>query len=493
MKKESHHWHSHQMHMKEMPKSAAVNDSGAVFIKKANRMLILKNSTILLSTLILLAGCSLTPDYKRPFVDTPPWKEAKSSDSVEIAANWWKEFGSDELDALIDESLSYNNDLQASLQRIKQARSELQITGASLLPSASVTADSLKMSKISGSEENEEPSLSASSGISYELDLFGANRARTDAARKTFLGTEYAHDALALIIMGDVAQNYFNVLNLKERYRIAIENQKSTEDILKAVKARFEIGRLTALEVSQQETVLSNAQAEAASLEQELALAQNALAVLVGKPPQIFSVSGDDLDTVKIPAMASLQPSELLERRPDIKSAEAELIAANADTGVARAAFFPSVNLGANLLMAANPSSMAVALASSLYAPIFQGGRLQGNLNRVTARQEELAANYQKTVLVAFQEAEDALVKVKTTKKRETALKQAEAKAFESYSIAKNQYSLSVVDFQSLLESQRLMLASKDSYARARFETLSARIDLFKAMGGGWKQTSQGN
>ena len=446
----------------------------------------------LMALLFTATACSLTPDYQRPEVSTPAWKEGVSSENTSIAADWWEEFGSSELNALMQQALAQNNDLQASLQRIEQARAGLQIAGASLLPSASATASYMngpqQAFNITDRRNKGVPEFTGDAGISYELDLFGANRASTDAARETLLSTQYAHDALELIIMGDVAQTYFNVLNLKERHRIAQENLQSTEDLLKAVKARFQAGSRTALDIAQQETMLSNAQAEVAALEQQLALAQNALAVLVGEPPQSFSVSGGALDHVSIPAMAAVQPSDLLERRPDIQSMEARLMAANADIGAARAAFFPSVNIGTNLLLAANPSASALSLASSIVAPIFQGGRLEGNVNRVTARQKELAENYQQTVLVAFREAEDALTKVKTTKKREDALRQAERKAREAYDLAKQQYSLSVVDFQRVLESQRLMLESKDRHARARFETLSARIDLFKAMGGGWNR-----
>ena len=450
-----------------------------------------RHLAILSASLLFLAGCSFTPDYQRPEVSAPTWREGTLSQNSEIAADWWREFDSGELNALMQQALAQNNNLQAALQRIEQARAGLQIAGASLLPSASVAAEAMKISEISGSREKDKPSLAASTGISYELDLFGVNRASRDAAREMLLSTQYAHDALALIIMSDVAQTYFNALNLKERHRIAQENLESTEDLLKTVKARFQAGAGTALDIAQQETMLSNAEAEVAALEQLLALAQNALAVLVGEPPQTFSVSGSALDKINSPAMAAVQPSDLLERRPDIQSAEAGLMAANADIGAARAAFFPSVNIGTNLLLAANPSASALSLASSIVAPIFQGGRLEGNVNRVTARQKELAENYQQTVLVAFQEAEDALTKVKTTQKREDALRQAAQKSREAYDLAEQQYALSVVDFQRVLESQRLMLESKDRYARARFETLSARIDLFKAMGGGWSRDHQ--
>ncbi len=458
-------------------------------------MIRLRHFAVVSAAFLFLAGCSMTPDYQRPEVGTPAWKGATSSQSAEIAADWWREFGSDELNALMARALENNNNLQASLQRIEQARAGLQIAGASLLPSASATASYMNGPRqafnITDRRKHGVPEFTGDAGISYELDLFRANRAEVEAAEAGLAGTQYAHDALVLIIMGDVAQTYFNVLNLKERHRIAQENLQSTEDLLKAVKARFQAGSRTALDIGQQEIMLSNVQAEVAALEQQLALAQNALAVLVGEPPQSFAVSGSVLNHVNIPAMAAVQPSDLLERRPDIQSMEAKWMAANADIGAARAAFFPSVNIGTNLLLAANPSASALSLASSIVAPIFQGGRLEGNVNRVTARQKELAENYQQTVLVAFREAEDALTKVKTTQKREDALRRAETKARKAYDLAEQQYALSVVDFQRVLESQRLMLESKDRHARARFETLSARIDLFKAMGGGWSRDNQ--
>lgn len=439
--------------------------------------------TAISAALVFLSGCSLTPDYQRPEIETPAWRDAQSIQNAEIAADWWTNFESAELNALMERALGNNNNLQASLQRIEQARADLKIAGASLLPSADVTAS--YMSRNKGI-----PEYTADIGISYELDLFGANRAKAGAAEDRLLSVAYKHDALALVIMGDVAQNYFNVLNLKERVRIANDNLQATQDLLKVAKARFQTGARTQLDITRQETQVARAKAAVTALEQELALAQNALAVLVGEPPQSFNVSENNINGLRLPSPAVLQPAALLERRPDVKSMEAMLKAANADIGAARAAFYPSVNIGPSLLLAANPSASALTLAGSIIAPIFQGGRLDGNLDRVTARQKELAENYQQTVLVAFQEAENALTKVQKTLERESALRQAAAKAHEAYNIAKNHYSLSVIEFQDVLDSQRMMLESEDQYERARYETLAARIELFKAMGGGWHSNS---
>lgn len=452
----------------------------------------LRNIAAISAALVFLGGCSLTPNYQRPEVETPAWREAQISQNAEIATDWWTNFESAELNALMQRSLENNNNLQASLQRVEQARADLKIAGASLLPSADVTttymSGSTQAMNITDMRNNGIPEFTADAGISYELDLFGANRAKTNSAEGRLLSAAYRHDALALVIMGDVAQNYFNVLNLKKRVRIANDNLRATEDLLEVAEARFQTGARTQLDITRQETQVARAKAAVTALEQELALAQNALAVLVGEPPQSFKVGEKNINNLRLPSPAVLQPAALLERRPDVKSMETMLIAANADIGAARAAFYPSVNIGPSLLLAANPSASALTLAGSVIAPIFQGGRLEGNLNRVTSRQKELAENYQQTVLVAFQEAENALIKVQKTLERESALKEAAAKAREAYDIAKNQYSLSVIEFQDVLDSQRMMLESKDQYERARYETLAARVELFKAMGGGWKE-----
>ncbi len=444
------------------------------------------------AALLALSGCSLTPDYQRPEIETPAWRDAKSTQNAGIAADWWEGFESAELNALMQRALANNNNLQASLQRIEQARADLKIAGASLLPSADVTASymsgSTQAMNITDMRNKGIPNYTADFGISYELDLFGANRAKNNAAQDRLLSSAYRHDALALVIMGDVAQNYFNVLNLKERLRISKDNFQATEDLLEVAEARFQTGARTQLDITRQEAQVSKAEAAVTAMEQELALAQNALAVLVGEPPQSFNVNGKNINALHLPAPTALQPAALLERRPDIKSMEAMLKAANADIGIARAAFYPSVNIGPSLLLAANPSASALTMAGSIIAPIFQGGRLEGNLDRVTARQKELAENYQQAVLIAFQEAENALTKTQKTQEREKALKQALSKAREAYEIAKNQYSLSVIDFQTVLVAQRMLLESEDQYERARYETLATRIELFKAMGGGWEK-----
>ncbi len=256
----------------------------------------LRHITAISAALVFLSACSLTPDYQRPEIETPAWQDAQSIQNAEIAADWWTNFESAELNALMKRALGNNNNLQASLQRIEQARADLKIAGAALLPSADITATymsgSIQATNITDMRNKGIPDYTVDAGISYELDLFGANRAKANAAEDRLLSVAYKHDALALVIMGDVAQNYFNILNLKERVRIANDNLQATQDLLKVAKARFQTGVRTQLDITRQETQVARAKAAVTALEQELALTQNALAVLIGEPPQSFSING---------------------------------------------------------------------------------------------------------------------------------------------------------------------------------------------------------
>ena len=444
--------------------------------------------TSLCITVLLLGGCSLVPAYHRPDVVTPATWSGAQSGETRIAADWWTQFGSAELDRLMQDALAQNNDLRASLARVDQARAGLRIAGASLLPTAdaSLGATRTRSNPASG-PINTDNSWRAGAGISYELDLFGANRAGVEAARAQLLGSEYDRDALALVVMGDVANAYFNILNLRERLAIAELNLKLAKDVLGVVQARFDAGASSALELSQQKTALSNTEAQLASLRNQLNAAENALSVLLARPPQSDAFAGENLTGITVPAISPGQPSELLERRPDLRSAEAGLLAANANIGAARAAFYPSVNLGLDGSAAWSPLSSAISLSSSLVAPLFQGGRLEGGLESATARQVELTENYRKTVYNAFREVEDALSAAKAAQARQIAYAQSLREAEKSYNLSRELYIAGSIDFQTLLNTQSSLFSAQDSAASAKLEMLNAAIDLYKALGGGWQ------
>lgn len=440
-----------------------------------------------LLVLLLLGGCSLTPAYERPVVEhKESWKEAvTSSQDAAIPADWWTQYGSVELDSLLAQALLHNLDLQASLQRIEQSRAARMVAGAPLLPAVSASGGTTTSSNTSDTAWN------AGLDISYTVDLFGANRANLAAAEAGLQSTQYDHEALRLAVIGEVATQYFNLVNYRERLRIADRNLSLAQDLLRLVEVQFEVGRASALEVSQQRSALATAQASRASTELQLKNIEHALAVLAGKAPADFGVQAQELTGLTLPDIAPSQPSALLERRPDIRSAEALLQVADANIGAARAAFFPSLSLGGSAGIGAaafgDASNTAAAFSSSLLAPIFQGGRLTGNLRQTEARRQELASIYRSTMLTAFREVEDALAASRAAATREIALNVAKEEAQRSYDLSLALYDAGSIDFVTLLDAQRTLLTAQDGYAQSRFERLAASIDLFLALGGGWQ------
>lgn len=441
---------------------------------------------------LALSSCSLTPDYTRPDVGTPAAWHIDAKTGVNVTADWWGNFNSTELNALIIRALENNNDLRAGIHRIEQARASLKIAGADMYPSMDGSSNvSWSRNNPTSGKTTSENSGRAGVGVAYEVDLFGANQAAVDAATANVEGAVADRQALALTVMGDVATTYFTILNLNERIDIAESNLKISREVLRIVQAREDAGSVSGLEVAQQKTIVANTEAGLASIREQRVNAYNALAVLLGQPPQTVAVQAKDLSGVTLPAIAAGQPSDLLIRRPDIYSAEMDLIAANANIGAARAAFYPSLNLGLDWTIAASPlgdpTATALSLASALTAPIFQGGRLEGGLDQATARQLELAETYRKTVLVAFQEVEDALAAIRASGERQTAYETAAKESRRAWELSVKQYDAGLIDFQSLLDTQRSMLSADDTARSARLATYTAAITLFRALGGGWE------
>lgn len=442
----------------------------------------------------LLSGCSLIPNYERPTVDTPTgWTEADASSPTAIARDWWKSFGSDELNGFMAEALTSNNDLNAAIARVAQSRALARQAGSALLPNVSADGNA-GWQRINPPEGKSSSDFTGSAGLTvgYELDLFGLNRADVASAEAGVKSAQFASESTALIVMGDVAKGYFNVLNLEERLRVADQNLDSAKELLRIVQARFDAGATTALDVSQQKTDLATTEANRASIEQQLKLSRSSLAVLLGKAPQNMVVAAKDLRTLPVPEIAPGQPSELLERRPDVRAAESTLVAANADIGAARAAFFPQINIGLDAGIAAtplgDPATTTLSLLSGLTAPIFSGGFLEGQLDYAEARKLELVENYRKTVLTSFKDVEDAIAGVRAAQSREASLETALTESRKAYDLSKQQYDVGSIDFQTLLDTRRTMLSAEDSYIQTKNDRLAASVDLYLALGGGWQE-----
>ncbi len=436
-----------------------------------------------------LAACSFVPDYERPQIATPSSFEGPQGQSgaISVAADWWTAFNDLELQQLMGEALSKNLDIVAALARMDQAQGALRSTNSSLLPQVDASG---------GASRSDDSSRGVSKGadgslrISYALDLWGLYRAQSEASAADLRASTFDHEATVLLVQSSVATTYFSVLNLNDRLAIANESLAAARETLKLVQARYDFGAISALDLAQQKTAVASIEAGIPSLEDQLNANRHALAILLGRPPEGFTVATKPTSALTLPTIAAGQPSELLERRPDIRRAEAQLQAANADIGAARAAFFPNLSLSASKSvdwLAGVGTSNGSSIAASLLAPIFSGGQLEGNLQVSKARKAELAASYQKTVLTSFGEVEDALSSADANARRDASLAVAATEARRAYDLSQASYKAGASDFTSVLDAQRSWLSARDSQAQARLAQYNAAVNLFIALGGGWK------
>lgn len=443
----------------------------------------LLNGTVVL--LLALSACSLAPNYQRPDMRIP----AGWSNVTGVGVNgqpdttpFWQELGSVNLDRLVEIALAQNLDLKTALQRVEQARAQAKVAASPLYPT--INASGLA----SRTYQNPKDTNAASGGgiVSYEVDLWGRNRDTAKSADYRTEASRFDREALRLVVIADVTSFYTQILSLNDRIRIAELNLKNAEEILRIIEARFAQGGVSGLEVSQQRVAVNSFRAALIALVEARSTTANALAILLGRAPQNFPASTASLASLKMPPVNLTPPATLLTARPDIQSVEADLRAANADIGAARAAFFPSLPLGLDSAIAAGfggPAAAATSIGSSLLAPIFTGGRLTGNFEALTARQKELAAQYQKSVLVAFQEVEDALAALKSNNEQAVLSIESVKESQNAYAIAKARFDAGAIDYLTLLEAQRSLYQAQDDQIAIHQGQLQSFIQLRKALG----------
>ena len=438
-----------------------------------------------LAVSLALSACSLAPTYERPQMTVPGgWSDVAGIGHTQVnpSVPFWQELGSADLNHLIDNALAQNLDLEAALHRIEQARAQAKSSAAPLYPTITASGSAARTLEDSRASN----AARASGTVSYEVDLWGKNRNAAKSADYRVNASEFDREALRLVVTADATNFYAQILSLNDRIRIAEFNLTNAEEILRIIEARFGQGSVSGLEVSQQRVEVNGFRTTLASLVEQRSTTANALASLLGLAPQSFAAPTAELATLSLPPVNLTPPATLLTARPDIESAEAGLLAANADIGVARAAFFPSLTLGLDTAISAGfggPAAAATSIASSLLAPIFTGGRLTGNLENVTARQKELAVQYRQTVLVAFQEVEDALAALKSNNDRAVLSRATVAESQTAYDIAKARFDAGAIDYLNLLEAQRSLYQAQDSQITINQGQLQSFVQLRKAMG----------
>ncbi len=453
--------------------------------------------------LALLAGCSLGPHYQRPATPAPQaWQTKPTAPAAAWpSADWWRGFGSARLNELIAQAEAANFDLAAAVARVRQADAQARIAGAPLLPAVGAAANLTR--------ERPQPSAS-SSGVfrspdatifnptisaTYEIDFWGKNQAALESAQASALASRYDRQTVELTVVTSVANAYFQILSLRDRLAVAEANIKSASDVLAALNTEEQVGTATALDVAQQETTLAALEAQVPPLRQQLQQNMDALAILVGRTPESAAASTGALTELAQPTVAPGLPSELLARRPDVAEAEAQLVSANANIRVARAAYFPSINLTAEGGFASvalaglfGPSGGLYALTAGVTQPIFEGGALEGQVEFTKARYDELLQDYRKAVISAFSDVEDALVSVQQTALQVQRQQDAVDKARRAYDISIAQLQAGTVNLLTVLNTENALFPAQDLLVQAKLTHFQALVSLFKALGGGWRQ-----
>ncbi|HEX6004045.1 MAG TPA: efflux transporter outer membrane subunit, partial [Burkholderiales bacterium] len=424
--------------------------------------------------------------------------EAAAQPSTPLSTEWWSAFDSAELKALVDAALAGSPDLAIATERVRQAEAQVRIAGATLFPVLNLGAGtSRRVTDREGQPSQRSDASNITFSASYEVDLFGRNAAGVRAADASYRASGFDRDAARLTLIAGVATSYFEVLSLRGRLAIARENLAIAERVLSLVEVRARNGAASQLDVERQHAQVLSQRAALLPLEQLEKQTLAALAVLIGRVPEGFGVKAASLADLRIPEVNPGLPAELLVRRPDLAAAEAQVAAANGNVAAARAALLPSIELtgsagltSAALLTFLSGPQSAVSLALSLFQPIFDGGRLRGQVAVSESRERELAEAYRKAILSAFSDVEQALVAVSRSAQREAIQVEAQQRARNALRLAEIRYREGADDLLTVLEAQRTLFQAEDQLASIRFDRLSATVALYKALGGGWSAES---
>jgi multidrug efflux system outer membrane protein len=459
----------------------------------------------LAATLLIwsVTACTVGPDYKRPQIELPTAWPVSAPDA-NVSARWWTLYADAELNLLVEEALAHNTNLRVAAARVDEARAGLTIARADGLPSvtAGAGAGRNRISERSGNFfpgiPTEFDNITVTLNASWEIDFWGKYRRATEAARGDLLASTAARDAVQLSLISDVVNGYFALRALDSQTEITRRTIETRRESQRLQRMRYDAGEASQLELRQVEAETLAAQALLPILEQQLAQQENALAVLLGRSPRAVMEGtverGVALEALALPpAVPAGLPSDLLQRRPDIRQAEQQLIAANARIGVARAAYYPSISLtglfgfeSEKLADLFSAPARIWQFSAGAAQTIFDAGRIGAQVDIATARREQQLASYQGTVQNAFREVKDALIASRKTADRTTA-EQDRVKALrDAYRLANLSYRNGESSLLDVLDSERGLLQAELDQVQAQRGQLSATADLFKALGGGW-------
>lgn len=447
--------------------------------------------------LALATGCAVGPNYKRPAVDVPQATRGQAGEAEKASLAdqaWWEIFHDEALQSLIRESLEKNYDLRIAAWRVEQARSLAGVAKSEWFPEIQASAG-WSRSRIS---QQFDPSGEARSlydaniGLSWELDLWGRIRRLNESARANYLSSVEARRGVLLSLVSEVASSYFQLLQLDQRLEIAQRTQSSLRDTRDLFKRRYEFGTASALETASAEASLSATSAIIPDLERQIAEQENLIALLLGRNPGPVARGIKLNDQPLPPEVPPGLPSDLLERRPDIREAEQDLVSANALVGVSVANFFPRISLtGAFGGIAPQVGDLfsdgkTWSFGAGLLTPVFKGKRLNEEHKAALAFWEQAKARYEKSVTAAFGETATALNAYQKLAEAEKEQVQSVASQNEAVKLSNDRYRAGLADYLEVLQAEQARLLADNVLAAIRLGRLDSMVGLYKALGGGW-------
>lgn len=463
--------------------------------------------TILAATVLALSGCALGPNYHRPqlalpgeFRGAPP---AASDPAASMADTKWQDLFPDQtLNQMVTTALAHNFDLRIAAERVEQARAQLGITRANQSPFVDIQAGFTGTRGSSIGANTFVPSgtkltssyTSLGAALSWELDLWGRLRRLTEAARADYLATEEGRRAVGVSLVSDVMETYFQLLEQDLELEISRKTQGIAKDSLNLVELRRQRGAASGLDVRQAEQLLYTASAQSAAAEHAIAQSENMLSLLQGSAPAA-QARGRKLEEIPIPAeMPAGLPSALLERRPDIRAAEQNLVAANAQIGAARALYFPQLSLSAlaggqsrSLLGLATAPARAYTVAPGALQSIFHAGQIRNQVRFSEAKQRELLITYQRSIYSALREVADALVSFDRLREQRNQQEQLVRTLEDTVRLSELRYRGGLDSYLQVLDAQRNLFTGQLALAQLRLQERVSVVQLFRALGGGWR------
>jgi outer membrane protein, multidrug efflux system len=459
----------------------------------------------LLVSVLLLAGCTVGPKYQRPTIDTPAAYRGESANQASVAAaeslgndKWWEVFEDPVLQQLIRTALRQNYDVRIAATRVLEAQAELGITRANQFPmvGAGAQAFSERNPKISSAF----PSYQANAGqvdlaVIWDLDFWGKYRRETEAARANLLASEWGRRAVLTSVVSSVASSYFQVRELDLVLEISKSTLASRRDSLRLTNVLEKNGSASMLDVRQSEELVYTASETIPDLERQIAQQENALSILLGENPGSIPRGRPITEQPNPPTVPAGIPSELLERRPDIREAEQSLIAANAEIGVAKAAYFPDISLTGTagfesyaLTKLFNASSGLWNTAGTLTQPVFEAGSLHAGMRLAEAQEQQMLLTYKQTIQDAFQQVSDSLVAYQKDREFREQQQLLTFAAQQADQLSNTLYRHGGASYLQVLTSETNYFAAELSLAQAQLNERLSLVQLYNALGGGWQQ-----